>query len=84
MQSTPVCKLQGRVGAAEGGGGGGGGGLLVDDEDTDEEEGSDDATDKDKGVRPQPAEEEGQGGGLLGLGTSFKGGGLAVIFSADP
>lgn len=30
VQSTPVCRLQGRGGAT--GGGGGGGGLLVDDE----------------------------------------------------
>lgn len=35
VQSTPVCRLQGNVGAD---GGGGGGGLLTEDEDTEEEE----------------------------------------------
>ncbi len=37
MQSTPVCRPQGNVGA-DGGGGGGGGGLLTEDEDTEEED----------------------------------------------
>jgi len=36
VQSTPVCRLQGR--GAEGGGGGGGGGLDEDDTDWKEEE----------------------------------------------
>lgn len=37
VQSTPVCRPQGNVGA-DGGGGGGGGGLLTEDEDTEEED----------------------------------------------
>lgn len=57
MQSTPVCKLQGR---ADDAGGGGGGGLLADEEDTEEEEGSDEDRGRDREVRPQPAEEDKQ------------------------
>lgn len=63
VQSTPLCRPQGRAGAA--GGGGGGGGLLADEEDTEEEEGS-----RDREERPQAADEEGQGGGLQGFGGS--------------
>lgn len=72
VQSTPVCRLQGRAGAA-GGGGGGGGGLLADDDDTEEDEGSDD----DKGN-----EEEEQGGEARGLGASSGGGGFPVGVAA--
>lgn len=63
VQSTPVCRPQGSAGAA--GGGGGGGGLLVDEEDTEEEDGS-----KEREESPQVADEDGQGGGLQGLGGS--------------
>lgn len=76
MQSTPVCKLQGR---ADDAGGGGGGGLLADEEDTEEEEeGSDEDRGRDREVRPQPAEEDKQGGEVRDLGASSGGGGLAV------
>lgn len=74
VQSTPVCRLQGRVGAA---GGGGGGGLLAEEEDT-EEEGSDEDSGKEREVRPQPADEDEQGGEARDLGASSGGGGLAV------
>lgn len=77
VQSTPVCRLQGRAGAA--GGGGGGGGLLADEEETEEEE---EGSDEDRGsgieVRPQPAEDDEHGGEDRDLGASSGGGGLAV------
>lgn len=77
MQSTPVCRLQGRAGAA--GGGGGGRGLLADEEDTEEEEeGSDEDRGREREVRPQPAEEDEHGGEARDLGASSGGGGLAV------
>ena len=76
MQSTPVCRLQGRAGAA--GGGGGGGGLLADEEDTEEEEGSDEDRGRDREARPQPTEEDEQGGEASDLGASSGGGGLAA------
>lgn len=63
VQSTPVCRPQGRAGAA--GGGGGGGGLFVDEDDTEEEDGS-----KEREECPQVADEDGHGGGLQGLGGS--------------
>lgn len=75
VQSTPVCRLQGRVGAD---GGGGGGGLLADDEETEEEEGSDEDRGREREVRPQPAEEDEQGGEARDSGASSGGGGLAV------
>lgn len=81
VQSTPVCRLQGSVGAA--GGGGGGGGLFADDEDTDEDEGSEDTRDRDRGVSPQDAEEDGQGGGLLGFGGSQEGSSFPVPSEVD-
>lgn len=75
MQSTPVCRLQGRAGAT--GGGGGGGGLLADEEDTEEEEeGSDEGRERE--VRPHPADEDEQGGEARDLGASSGGRGLAV------
>lgn len=74
VQSTPVCRLQGSVGAA----GGGGGGLLADEEDTEEEEGSDEDRGREMEVSPQPAEEDEQGGEPRDLGASSGGGGLAV------
>lgn len=78
VQSTPVCRLQGRAGAA-GGGGGGGGGLLADEEDTEEEEeGSDEDMGRESEVRPQDAEEDEQGGEARDLGVSSVGGSLAV------
>lgn len=67
------------MGAAAGGGGGGGGGLLADEEDTEEEEeGSDEDRGRERDVRPQPAEEDEQGGEARDLGASSGGGGLAV------
>ncbi len=75
VQSTPVCRLQGRAGAA---GGGGGGGLLADEEETEEEEGSDEDRGREMELRPQPAEEDEQGGEARDLGASSGGGGLAA------
>ena len=75
VQSTPVCRLQGRAGAA---GGGGGGVLLADEEDTEDEEGSDEDRGSERDVRPQPAEEDEHGGEDRDLGASSGGGGLAV------
>lgn len=72
VQSTPVCRLQGRAVAARGGGRGG---LLADEEDT-EEEGSDEGRERE--VRPQPAEEDVQEGETRDLGASSGGGGLTV------
>lgn len=77
VQSTPVCRLQGRAGAA-GGGGGGGGGLLADEEDTEEEDGSDEDRGREREVRAHPTEEDEQGGEARDLGASSGGGGLAV------
>lgn len=74
VQSTPVCRLQGRAGA----GGGGGGGLLADEEDTEDEEGSDEDRGKEREVKPQPAEEDEHGGEARDLGASSGGGGLPV------
>lgn len=77
VQSTPVCRLQGRAGAA--GGGGGGGGLLADEEETDEEEeGSDEDMGRDREARPQPADEDELGGEARDLGASSGGECLAV------
>lgn len=76
VQSTPVCRLQGRAGAV---GGGGGGGLLADEEDTEEEEGSDEDKGRERDVRPQPAEEDEQGGEPRDLGASSGGGGLVGV-----
>lgn len=71
VQSTPVCRLQGRAGAA--GGGGGGRGFAADEEETeDDEEGSD----EDKGI--ERADEDEQGGEAMDLRSSSGGGGLAV------
>lgn len=75
VQSTPVCKLHGRAGAA---GGGGGGGLLADEEDTEEEEGSDEDRGREREVRLHPVEDDEQGGEAWDLGASSGGGGLAV------
>lgn len=75
VQSTPVCRLQGRAGAA---GGGGGGGLLADEEDTEEEDGSDEDRGREREVKPQPAEEDEHGGEARDLGASSGRGGLAV------
>lgn len=76
VQSTPVCRLQGRAGAA---GGGGGGGLLADEEETDEEEeGSDEDMGREREVRPQPADEDELGGEARDLGASSGGECLAV------
>lgn len=75
VQSTPVCRLQGRVGAA---GGGGGGGLLAEEEETEEEEGSDEDRGREREVRPQPAEEDEQGGEARDFGASSGGGGFAL------
>lgn len=75
VQSTPVCRLQGRVGAA---GGGGGGGLLVDEDDTEDEEGSDEDRGREREVRLQPADDDEQGGEARDLGASSGGGGLVV------
>lgn len=75
VQSTPVCRLQGRAGAA---GGGGGGGLLADEEDTEEEEGSDeDDRGRETEVRPQLAEEDVHGGEARDLVVSSGVQGLA-------
>lgn len=71
MQSTPVCKLQGREDETEREGGG----LLAEEEDT-EEEGSDEGRDRE--VRPQTAEEVKQAGEFRDLGESSGGGGLVV------
>lgn len=80
VQSTPVCRLQGRAGAVGGGGGGGGGGgLLADEEDTEEDEGSDEDIGKEREVRPQVAEDDEQGGEAKDLGASSGGGGLVVM-----
>lgn len=74
VQSTPVCRFQGRAGAA----GGGGGGLLADEEDTEEDEGSDEDSGREREASPQPAEEEEHGGEARDMGASSGGGGLAV------
>lgn len=79
VQSTPVCRLQGRAGVVGGGrGGGGGGSLLAEDEDTDDEEGSDEDRGKAREVRAHPADEDEQGGEARDLGVSSGVGGLAV------
>lgn len=77
VQSTPVCRLQGRAGAV-GGGGGGGGGLLADEEDTEEDEGSDEDGGSEREARPQLTEEDEQGGEARDLGASSEGSGLTV------
>lgn len=80
VQSTSVCRLQGRAGAA--GGGGGGGGLLAEDEDTEEEEGSEEDRGREREVRP--ADEEEHGGEDRDLGASSGAGGLAVGVDKAP
>lgn len=49
--------------------------MLVDEEDTEEEE---EGSDEEREVRPQPAEEDKQGGEASDLDVSSGGGGLAV------
>lgn len=75
MQSTPVCKLQGRTGAA---GGGGRGGLRTEEEDTEEEDGSDEDKGRERDERPQPAKEDEEDGETRSLGVSSGGGALTV------
>lgn len=58
VQSTPVWRLQGRVGA--GAGGGGGGGLPADEEDTDED-GSEEDRGRAREGRPQTVEDKEEG-----------------------
>lgn len=79
VQSTPVCRLQGRVGAA-GGGGGGGGSLLAEDEETEEEEeeeGSVEEGGREREARAEPDEEE-QGGEARDLEASSRGRGFML------
>lgn len=81
VQSTPVCRLQGRAGGAAGGGGGGGGGLLAEEEETDEEdeeEGSAEEGGRDKEAGAEPEEEEEQGGEARGLAPSSAGRGFML------
>ena len=68
VQSTPACRLQGRAEAA--GGGGGGGGLLADEEDTEEEEGSAIDRGREREARPQPADDDEEGGEATDFGAS--------------
>lgn len=75
MQSTPVCKLQGRAGELSGRGGGG---LLADEDETEEEEGSDEDRGKDKELCPQPAGEDRQGSEIRDLLALSGGKDLAV------
>lgn len=75
MQSTPVCKLQGRAGELRGRGGGG---LLADEDETEEEEGSDEDRGKERELSPQPAEEDRQGSEIRDLLALSGGKDLAV------
>ena len=74
VQSTPVCRLQGRAVAARGAGGGGG--LLADEEDTEDKvEGSTEDRGTEREARLQLADEDGE---ARDFGVSSGGGGLAA------
>lgn len=66
MQSTPVCRLQGRALEAEGWMGGG----LPTDEDTEEDDGSNEDGGSEREARLQPVVDDEQGGETDGLGAS--------------